>query len=1452
MKNSIYKKVMTFVLVIANVVSSLNTFIIANAQESNSMISIEHYPNQNPNWLLNVNSSVASVEDQFVDITFPSQTEIINQIKVIDTKGNTIKLPTTNSFDAYAQKITQYHQYLQAKEQFQKDLEYYNQVVETYNAAVSQYDQAVQNYQTEYANYLQALAEYEAAQTTQYIEPVTEAPTQEVVDPVTEAPGQVPAEAPVVPAGSPGVTAPPIEPVAPVWDESIVNPDSLTKPTDPYDANKENMWQIAYVNAVQTAAQIFVPEILNNTQIAVTTSVLLDIQESYQVTATNTVYSGGVSQPYTVEKLVEVPKSIAESTTSETVTTQETSTTSVEVTSIEASNTSGQTTMAETTTSEVSTTLEESTLSVETTTLAETTTSEVSTALEETTHSVETITLDETTVFEETTTADTESTTGTEQGLLQLNQGMEVTKGSIVGFEEFILNYYNLPANIQFEWLTEPDTSVVGTTTGQFKALLEDGAETTYEIELTVIEPVKLNLFSRMMTFAAALAPRAVDSSITFTNLDLKSSRTRDGSENMVWITSGDKVVVSGNYTIANDVNPGDYFTLNFGDMIVPGGLNEPRTVPPLYASNGSVIANGVYDATTNTAKYTFTDIVSTLKDISGSFTWMFTEKAENHKGDKVFTPVTINFAGETRTESMAFDYGLNTTSDISATTTRIDSSKSPSVFENVVYINQSKKKITKPIFSLIPTNMVIDPASIKIYQVPSTYGTLPSNFRPDTTGWTEISTLVNAITKRTDGGYNINMWKKGTLGITNSASYLGNGERYVITFNATMAPNVTNGIIAAEISGTQIVPSGVSISYVTSSGSSTGDGTVYYPLNIKKVDETGNAITSSPATFTLYNHDATNNIPSTTITSISTLGGIAVIRDTLKENGTYWLFETKSPIGYELSGYGYKIQVKKDAATGQVSFLVDRYQRVPNTNGGYTYTKLPNPYGSGYEWHTLDFTFDVKNIAYKTSLTLVKKDSLNKNVLAGAEFRLTKENDATFSQIIQSGPDGKIQFSNLTIGKYTLQETKAPLGYNLISAPMTFEVVAKPDNSGLTINYLTNNFITVEGTENVVNNQPYTYGLSFIKKSQNTQTVLPNAEFTLTKAEDANFRQVVTSGADGSINFNGLTVGSYTLTETKAPSGYAMPAQSMTFDIAVKSDGSGLEMKNVTNNLIVTENSQGIVYNQPLTYDLSFMKREKGSLNLLANAEFTLTKTNDASFKQVVTTDSTGLVKFSGLLVGTYQLTETKAPAGYKLIETPMTFELKVSADGKSLEMTNIENPMVNADGNVLNENLVGEITLVKVDGSKTITDQNRLNGAQFQVVSINNLGMETTDFNQTVDITTNGQITIPNLPLGRYRITEIKAPNGYQLLSKPFEIEVVYNEATKQVESKLLSGNTNFVKKDSAQLNQYYVKNYLPTTIPNTGGSGIFLYTIVGLLLMMTSIASGYLYLNRTERGD
>ncbi|HFI0162123.1 TPA: pilin N-terminal domain-containing protein, partial [Streptococcus suis] len=81
------------------------------------------------------------------------------------------------------------------------------------------------------------------------------------------------------------------------------------------------------------------------------------------------------------------------------------------------------------------------------------------------------------------------------------------------------------------------------------------------------------------------------------------------------------------------------------------------------------------------------------------------------------------------------------------------------------------------------------------------------------------------------------------------------------------------------------------------------------------------------------------------------------------------------------------------------------------------------------------------------------------------------------------------------------------------------------------------------------------------------------------------------------------------------------------------------------------------------------------------------------------------------------------------------------------------------------------------------------------------------------------NGQFEVKGLKAGRYYLEEIKAPNGYALLSNAVEFEV---SPTSWGDSEVLS-ETNFLQ----------IRNK-KVTIPQTGGIGTLVFTVVGLSVM------------------
>ncbi|HEL2217897.1 TPA: isopeptide-forming domain-containing fimbrial protein [Streptococcus suis] len=82
------------------------------------------------------------------------------------------------------------------------------------------------------------------------------------------------------------------------------------------------------------------------------------------------------------------------------------------------------------------------------------------------------------------------------------------------------------------------------------------------------------------------------------------------------------------------------------------------------------------------------------------------------------------------------------------------------------------------------------------------------------------------------------------------------------------------------------------------------------------------------------------------------------------------------------------------------------------------------------------------------------------------------------------------------------------------------------------------------------------------------------------------------------------------------------------------------------------------------------------------------------------------------------------------------------------------------------------------------------------------------------------NGQFEVKGLKAGRYYLEEIKAPDGYALLSNAVEFEV---NPTSWGDSEVLS-ETNFLQ----------IKNK-KITIPQTGGIGTLVFTVIGLSTMV-----------------
>lgn len=362
------------------------------------------------------------------------------------------------------------------------------------------------------------------------------------------------------------------------------------------------------------------------------------------------------------------------------------------------------------------------------------------------------------------------------------------------------------------------------------------------------------------------------------------------------------------------------------------------------------------------------------------------------------------------------------------------------------------------------------------------------------------------------------------------------------------------------------------------------------------------------------------------------------------------------NPIKWDVSDSVYTLNPEGEAQTiiaGTVTL-----QNLPAGQYTLTETKAPAGYVSLDEARVFSITAEnaaaaleirVENLLRRTAVGITKIDEENHELrLSGAEFTLYRLENGQPTQELATAvtnENGLAVFADLTMGVYRVVETRAPEGYQLWKNPIDLLVdengAVKVGSGGLEIPEVDQVFVFS------ITNRAITKEITIQKVSSETGAVLPGATFRLTGSEVYD----VTTGPDGTAKMT-LPYGRYLLQELVAPDGYVLDQTVHT--VLIDENGVQLDGEQQQELVITMEND-------PVTYCFILHKQDAATGKPLAGVVFTL---SGANRNETLTTNAAGNTEAIRMTPGTYAITETRAPEGYK---KPLSgWTLVVGTDGK------------------------------------------------------------------------------------------------------------------------------------------------------------------------------------------
>ena len=455
----------------------------------------------------------------------------------------------------------------------------------------------------------------------------------------------------------------------------------------------------------------------------------------------------------------------------------------------------------------------------------------------------------------------------------------------------------------------------------------------------------------------------------------------------------------------------------------------------------------------------------------------------------------------------------------------------------------------------------------------------------------------------------------------------------------------------------------------------------------------------------------------------------------------------------------------------------------------------------------TEGFTFTIYNKRLSGTVDLKVKKILTGSTLQAGNFEFTLAGHGE-NQTKTNAENGDVKFDTINYDTpgtytYTIEETKGNVeGITYDPKKITATVTVEKGQGELeaSVAYTDN-----DGDDS---NTPEEFINSYVKPKEKPTSIVLTAKKTLTgkqlSADEFDFKltghgedQTKANAENGEVKFEAIdydTVGTYI---------YEIE------EIAGNMSGITYDTKKVTATVMVEENSKNeleanVVYtdndgddsNPPEEFINSYVKPKAKPTSIVLKAKKTLTgkplSANDFDFKltghgedQTKANAENGEVKFEAIdydTAGTY-IYEIEEVAGnmsgitYDTKKVTATVTVEENSKNEleaSVTYTDNDGDDANPPEEFINkyteqkkEN--GKITIVKIDGDTN----NTLEGAEFELRDAENK-VVTINGKQTAITGEKGKLTISDLAPGKYTLTEVKAPNGYELDATPIHFEI------------------------------------------------------------------------------